>query len=742
MPRQGDALPPSATSGSLDEAGAWFWDFLKKELTPYPGRAWVVGRVTISATIVTLLVMTFRIPGGFLGAIFTLLLSRENPSATFRAGLRTVLAFALAMAYLVLGVATLITDPLTHFLWVASSLFIAFYSIRILADYGTAAAFGFMIAGAIPLWDQTTLDVNTRLENTLWLAYVVAIGVAVTVAVEYVFRRIHPTTDLAEGIEIRLQTVEHVLRAAANNQVLESEWDKNISLYATTGTSRLRRLIFRSEYGPHFKSQMSAVIALLGRLVDIAASLNLALRERGGAIDASDRERCTRLADELVVLGSDVMRRQLPREVQLPSLDQPSQLRFLGMMEKTVMLIPKAFAGSEEIREFIASPIDDDEPARLFLADALSNPDHAKFALRGTLAAVACYITYTAIDWPGLSTSLATCFITALSTIGSSRQKQVLRLGGAIIGGIFFGMGAQVFVLPYLDTVAGFLLLIATVTAISAWIATASGRLSYLGVQLALAFYVINLQEFTIQTSLAIARDRVFGVLLGLAAMWLLFDHLWMQKASDEMQTIFARNLKMFAELAEQLLEEDHIRAIKRIRRLRDQINTGFQAVTAQADAVLFEFGPERQRKLQIREDIRRWQPALRTLLQVQVTFAQYHLQRRPTSPPPAVVAQAFTTFKKDVVRTIDAMADEISGGPTGEGPDIKSSAAQFQQELHRHYQYLGVPIPPEASDIIDLTESLASVLSSIYEDIRATFAGMTRPVDNGNPYLQSEPQP
>jgi multidrug resistance protein MdtO len=741
MPRQGDALPPSVASGSLDEAGAWFWDFLKKEMTPYPGRAWVVGRVTISVTIVMLLVMTFRIPNGFLGAVFALLLSRENPSATFRAGLRTILAFVLALAFLVLGVAILIDDPLTHFLWVASSLFLAFYLIRILADYATAAAFGFMVAGSLPLWDQTTLDVNSRLENTLWLAYVVAIGVAVTVAVEYVFRRIHPTTDLTEGIEVRLQTVEHVLRSAATNQVLESEWEKKLSLYATVGVSRLRRLIFRSEYGPHFKSQMSAAIALVGRLVDIAASLNLALRERVGPTDASDRERCTRLADELAVLGGDLMRRQLPQEIQLPSLEQPSQLPFLSMMEMTVVLIPKAFAGSEAMQEFIAAPLDDDEPTRLFLADALSNPDHAKFALRGTLAAMACYITYTAIDWPGLSTSLATCFITALSTIGSSRQKQVLRLGGAIIGGVFFGMGAQVFVLPHLDTVTGFMLLVATVTAIAAWIATASARLSYLGVQLALAFYLINLQEFTIQTSLAIARDRVFGVLLGLAAMWLLFDHLWVRKASDEMQTVFARNLEMFAELAEQLLEEDQIRAIKSVRRLRDQINTGFQAVTAQADAVLFEFGPERQRKLQIRADIRRWQPALRTLLQVEITFAQYLVQKRPTSLPPAI-AQASTTFKKDVARVIRAMADEISGRPTGEGADIKSSAAKFQQELQRHYQDLGVPIPPEASDIIGLTESLSSVLSSIYEDIRSTFASVTRPVDGKNRYLQSAPQP
>ena len=76
----------------------------------------------------------------------------------------------------------------------------------------------------------------------------------------------------------------------------------------------------------------------------------------------------------------------------------------------------------------------------------------------------------------------------------------MLRPRGAIIGGIIFGMGAQIFVLPYLDSISGFTLLFVAVTAISAWIAAASPRLSYLGVQLALAFYLINLQEFTIQT--------------------------------------------------------------------------------------------------------------------------------------------------------------------------------------------------------------------------------------------------
>ena len=326
------------------------------------------------------------------------------------------------------------------------------------------------------------------------------------------------------------------------------------------------------------------------------------------------------------------------------------------------------------------SPLEEEGSKHTFVADAFSNPAHLQFALRGTLAAMVCYITYTAIDWPGLSTSVITCFITALSTIGSSRQKQVLRLSGAFIGGIIFGMGAQVFVLPYLDTIVGFILLFAVVTAISAWISTASARLSYLGIQLALAFYLINLQEFTFQTSLSIARDRVFGVLLGLVSMGVFFDLLWTRNAVSEMQTVFAHNLELFAELAEQLLEQDPIKAIRQIRQLRDQINNGFQAVTAQSDAVLLDFSSSREQNLQIRKDIHRWQPAIRTLLQVQVAAVQY-LTKNPLSDLPEPIAQAGVAFERDIAQVMRAMASEVNGKQVDKVPDIRLSTERLRED-------------------------------------------------------------
>jgi multidrug resistance protein MdtO len=718
MAAQSTALP-----NAIDQGGGWFWNFLKQELAPYPGRLWVVGRITISATLVMLLVMTFQIPNGYLGAFFTLMLSRENPTATLHAGFRTVLIFLIGTLYTAIGVKMFIGDPLTHFLWVAASIFLCFYLLRIV-DYGTATPLGFGILGAIPLWDATALDVNTRMEDTLWTAGVVALAVVVTIAVEYVFRRVHPTTDLTEGIEIRLQTVENVLRSAAENRPLESEWEKKLLLYSTVGTSRLRRLIIRSEYSSHFKAQMGTAIALLGRLVDIASNFQLALSERTGAIDPDDSQRCLRLADEVKLLCRDLMEQKLPAEIKRPLQEVPSQLPFLPTMESTVALIPKAFSGSESgaqsMDTLVAAPLDEEGPKRIFAADAFSNPAYVQFALRGTLAAMVCYVTYTAIDWPGLSTSVVTCFITALSTIGSSRQKQVLRLTGTFIGGIIFGMGAQVFVLPYFDSIAGFTPLFIVVTAIAAWISTSSARLSYLGLQIALAFYLIHLQEFTIQTSLSVARDRVFGVLLALLSMAIFFDLLWVRNAVSEMQAVFAHNLEMFAELAEQLLVEDNIKAIRRIRQLRDQLNDGFQAVIAQADAVLLDFSPLRQQKLRIRKNIQRWQPSIRTLLQVQVTAAQY-LAQNPLTNLPEPVAQAGTGFERDVAQVMHAMASAVSGKPVDAAPDIRLSAATLQQEIQKYYQERGLQVAPQASDVISLAENLASILGPLYEDVHST---------------------
>jgi len=719
MSSQSVAVAAAPPAGSLDSRIAWFWQFLKNELSPYPGRAWVVGRMTIAATIVMIIVMTFRMPLGFLGGIYTLFLTRENPTLTMRAAVRVTLMYAAATVYTICGVILLVGSPITHFIWIVFSLLLAFYLIRVIPDYFTAIGFGFTLAAAIPLWDETLLTVNQRTENTLWVGASVVLGAAVTVAVEYLFRRVHPVTDLTLAIETRLEAVEQLLRQIATRDPVFRPQEQ-LSLYAQVGASRLRRLVLRSGNPPQFIVQMSAAVALIGRLIDLASSLQIARSNQHQVVSDEDAARCLHLAGQIAKGREDLKRLQLPREIEIPTEAQPSGLPFLPEMERTVALIPHAFSGTEDVTElFLLPPVDEDVSQGLFVADALQNPEYLKFAIRGTLATMLAYVAYQGFAWPGLSTSVATAIITALTTIGASRQKQFLRLGGAIVGGFGFGMGAQVFILPHIDGIAGFSLLFAVVTAVAAWISTGSARISYLGIQLALAFYLINLQEFAIQYSLAVARDRVVGVLLGLVCMWLVFDRLWVRDALQEMQSGFSRNLQSMAEIMELSHMKDRAETARHVLKLRDQINAGFSAVRAQADAVVFEFGPSRPRKLQIRDDIRRWQPTVQILLQVQVTFLQYLFELRFPDLP-QTIAEAQTAFENDMTATIRVMSDEVAGKHPTAAPDIQQSAARLREEIERSY---GQSIPPTLADMITLTQNLAQVVAPLYDDIHATFS-------------------
>jgi multidrug resistance protein MdtO len=108
----------------------------------------------------------------------------------------------------------------------------------------------------------------------------------------------------------------------------------------------------------------------------------------------------------------------------------------------------------------------------------------------------------------------------------------------------------------------------------------------------AVAFDLINLQEFKMRTSLAVARDRVLGILLGLLMMWLVFDQLWATPAGVEMKKTFISALRLLAHLARKPLSKDRRVAIEHSYSLRETINDNFDKVPALADGVAFEFGP------------------------------------------------------------------------------------------------------------------------------------------------------
>ncbi len=152
-----------------ERASAWFPDFLRKELAPYPGRGAIVARMVIASTITAVLVVVFRIPGGSIAVLLAMILSREDGivSTTYSAGLR-VLAFALVALFVPIGGRLFASVPIMHFLWQGDQHLPLFLSApRILTNFAVASTLCLVVTNILTIW-YLPGPASRNVELTLW----------------------------------------------------------------------------------------------------------------------------------------------------------------------------------------------------------------------------------------------------------------------------------------------------------------------------------------------------------------------------------------------------------------------------------------------------------------------------------------------------------------------------------------------------------------------------------------------
>jgi len=684
--------------------------FLKQELSPYPGRGALVARMVIASTAVMLITMIFRIPFGSHGAIYTLIISRESPRSTFATATTVVLAFSASAAFVLIGSMVSLGDPMLRLMWVVTALFVTFFVISASTDYLAATSFGVVVVMTLALWDQV-ISPELKVENTLWVLGQTTTACLVTLGVELAFSAWKPWDEVTVAITDRLSAVAAFLTSAADGHPT-AEAEQRLMHLGLLGTSRVRLFLRRSPYSPPQMEQMGAVVALVGRLVDLAVNIaNVGIPSSNG-----DRARMRDVAERIRTLGNDLLLGRVPPHAEGPGLRPESdRVPLLAELEKTVSLVPEAFTNPDTYASFALRPAGDGA-SRWFRPDALSNPDHVKFALKGCLAATLCYAFYTTVKWPEISTAVVTCALTALTTIGASRQKQALRIGGAIAGGII-AIGAQVFILPHVDSIAGFAVLYVAVTTGAVWIATSTPRLSYFGIQLALAFYIVHLQEFSMQTSLAVARDRLVGVLLGLFMMWVVFDRLWGSSAAMAMRSELISTLRLLAQLVREPLAKDTRVAVDRIRALRETINSGFDRVRAFADGVLFEFGPTREADLAWRRQLLAWQPRLRLVFLTRVALLKYRLGL-PGFQLPVSLGAAQAEFDGELAKRIDDIADRLEGKRSHGDAGLERSLVRLEAVSRTHASDTRHDSPGSVHTFLPLSRRIESLTASLDQDV------------------------
>jgi multidrug resistance protein MdtO len=503
-----------------------FLEFLAVELAPREGRALAVTHIVIASTLTVAIAMIFRIPEPTYMAYIVFLVSQRDRSATVMVGVVGQLAVTIAVV-LSLGLMLVdLSEPAVRLPAMAMYTFVAMYAVR-------ASALGpiMYLAGFVLVMLQSVVDdvpspeFLTRL--SLWLWVVLLVPVVITVTLNLLFGQ---TIVLLTQRTVRkvLREMEAALLAEEVQQHL-AEWRE-----------LLVPLIEKQPKGGTPKGRPPFIsVAALRRLSDALVILE-ALPETnpvGVREVLAGKVRACRAALEGESEGT-AQATAAPDATAASHVDEPllSNAPATGGLTSSALAFEAALtAFQREIEQPSASVTAASHKRQLFVPDAFTNPAHWQFALKTTLAVMVVYFIYTMLNWPGMRTSIVTCFFVALGSLGETVHKLVLRLSGALIGGLIAGL-CIVFVLPHMTDIGQLCLLVAVVSAGAGWVATSSELLSYAGLQIAFAFFLGILQGYGPATDLTVLRDRVAGIVLGNVVITLVFTLLWPESATSKLR--------------------------------------------------------------------------------------------------------------------------------------------------------------------------------------------------------------
>jgi multidrug resistance protein MdtO len=522
-------------------------ELLAVELAPRDGRWAAVARIATGSAITVAIAMVFQIPQPTYMAYIVFLISKDEKNATVTSGLGALIAATLAIL-LVLGLELIDTsEPALRLPLMAMSTFVAMFTASTFALGPISFLAGFIIVLLQTLVDDVpSPEALTR--ATLWAWVVIFVPIAVTVIVNLLFGQ-GAAAFLDRTVRRVLEELETSLANGDYRKCLPEWRARLMPLLETAQHSSEKRPRPGRLTAPAMRALLDALVILEALPDDLP--------------DALRAEIATRVRACRHAIGSDAARTMHESPAapsQFVEFEQaPAVIALFSTLSVLLGAISRPAPPPEESKTH-------HPPRRPFVADTFSNPVHWQFALKTTMAVMISYAIYTLLDWPGMRTAVVTCFFVALGSLGETVHKLLLRLSGAMIGGLIAGL-CIVFVLPHFTDIGQLCLLIAVVSVGAGWIATSSELLSYAGLQIAFAFFLGVLQGYAPATDLTVLRDRIAGILLGNIVITIVFSSFWPQSARSGVRAAVAEALRAIAEVIRRPAEEARMRTVQALVR-------------------------------------------------------------------------------------------------------------------------------------------------------------------------------
>lgn len=483
-------------------------------LAPMPGRLEAATRIALICALTTLVACIYTTPWAAISAYVVFFMIRPDRVTSIALSVAMLILVTVVLGLIIAIAVFCMDDPMWRVLWMVTlSVGLLFLtSASKLRPVGAILAmivgFGLDELGIAPVG-----ELATRALLYVWL--MVAIPVGVTIIVNLLIGP-SPRRLASQALARRLRLAADYLGAPDTDRAA-------IAASLREGNQTIATWLRLS------KVEGSTSLADLAALQQAVASTTAILV----AVDLCASEPQARLPEPIaapIIETLQAMSGMLEKggypvdiELTLPAHDALPPLAQAVVTELRSAIVSFAVAENAPAPE---KPQPAKKPGGFFVQDARTNPDHLRYALKTTAAAMFCYLLYMQLDWSGIHTCFITCYVVSLSSTAETIEKLTLRIIGCLVGAAL-GVATIVWVLPTMTSVTELVVLIFVGMWLSAWVAQGSPRIAYAGFQIAFAFLLCVLQGPSPAFDLTIARDRIIGILLGNVVVYLMFTRVW-----------------------------------------------------------------------------------------------------------------------------------------------------------------------------------------------------------------------
>lgn len=570
------------------------------ELAPTHGRGLGALRTAAAAVIATVILLHLQMPVLAPGIYLIFLISYDVPYLTIKRSLYAMGWQCVGVLAAIFLVVVTDNDPMARVLGIAAFTFLSAFLLQTGKDPQVGINIGVFSVLALTNWEM-----HRPPAQLVYLSFAPvltgACAMGCKIAIEYTFTHRDPRNALQREMQSRLHAIAELFHAMASDAPSPTVAVKlnAVTRLAFAGQGKMDALATEFRSRVNHRKQLQglslSLIPLIVRLLDQAASLG---RAGTAQLTGNWQEELEQLACRCASIAAQ------KTDVSAVAIEYEDEAThpLAGIAQSLDQLV--AFS-KEEPEAFSDSPHREIPSAPWLRCDAFTNREYVIFAGKLSLCAMLCYILYNALAWPGTSTACLTVLIAGLSTSGASNQKLFCRLLGATFGAVILGIGFQVLVYPYAETLLPFLFSVFLVTYLAAWIARGA-HFGYVGLQIAFSFYLVAFQQsmlppirggefarsalpvypFGAPLALTQGRDRIVGIFFALLVMWAVFHQIHPQRAIERMRTKLGQLLEHEARQIEQMPPMDS----QTDSRLRLQAMAIVSEIRRLGEAIPYEF--------------------------------------------------------------------------------------------------------------------------------------------------------